>query len=119
MLNTNGSHGNHPDVTDEDIGRRTVEVRREKALERALELLRKRLGPQWSQLSSRDVERLHWTLGEVWGHMSRTDWEAVSFSALAFEDVQSLLALSAELSAATYGTSHILDRMAVLLRSRG
>jgi hypothetical protein len=47
--------------------------------------------------------------------MSRTGWEAVTFSAMTFEDVESLLEMSTELSAATYGTGHILDRMAAVL----
>ena len=118
-LNTDGSHPSHPDVTDEDIGRRTVEIRRERAIERSLELMRKHLGGQWTQLSTRDVERLHWTLGEVWGHMTRPDWEAVSFSALTIDDVKALLEVSAELSAAKHGTGRILDQMVELLKDAG
>ena len=118
-MDANGNRGGRPDVSDEDIGRRTVEIRREKALERALELIRKRLGPEWTDLSTDDLERLHWTLGEVWSHMSRVGWEAISFSALTVEDIQGLLDLSAELKAATYGTSNILDRMVAVLNNPG
>jgi hypothetical protein len=114
-MNSDGNRGGHPDVSDEDIGRRTVEIRREKAVERAIELLRKHLGARWSELSVRDVERLHWTLGQSWGHMSRVDWDAISFSALEFEDIEELLAVSAELSNATYGHTRYLDRLSLVL----
>jgi hypothetical protein len=110
------THSRRPDVTDEDIGRRTVEIRRGRAVERAIELLRTRLGSQWPRLTTREVERLHWALGEVWGHVSRADWAAISFSALTFEDVRKLLDMAAELSTASYGSSKILDGMADLLK---
>ena len=110
------THSRRPDVTDEDIGRRTVEIRRGRSVERAIELLRKRLGTQWTRLTTRDVERLHWALGEIWGHVSREDWAAISFSALTFEDVQNLLNMAAELSKASYGSGQILDGMANLLK---
>ena len=48
--------------------------------------------------------------------MSREEWAAISFSALTFEDVQKLLGMAAELSAASYGSGQILDRMAALLK---
>jgi hypothetical protein len=118
-LNSDGNRGGHPDVSDEDIGRRTVEIRRERALERAIELIRKKLGPEWADLTTRDVERLHWALGEVWGHMARSGWDSLSFSALSIYDVRAVLDMSEQLSAAKFGTSRILERMVDVLKNPG
>ena len=110
-----GQHGNHPDVTDEDIGRRTVEIRRERATERAIELIRTHISDEWPSLTTHDVEQLEFVLGELWSHMSRVHWESVTFSDMDLMDVQELLDLAAQMSNATYGTSRYLDKMALVL----
>jgi hypothetical protein len=104
-----------PDVTDEDIGRRTVEIRRSRAVDRAIERLRKGVGTSWKQLTTRDVERLRWGLGELWGYIPHSDWEDIRFSMLRVEDAKELLELCAEL-ADSHTTTIVLDRMAEMLQ---
>ncbi len=101
---------NHPDVTDEDIGRRSVEIRRGKAVERALERLRKGLGPDWKKLKVSDIEKLRWALGELWGHIPHTQWEDLRFSSRKMDDVDRLLEMSTEL-AKTHTPGPVLDKM--------
>jgi hypothetical protein len=105
---------NNRDVTDEDIGRRAVEIRRERAVERALERLRKGLGEDWRRLTVRDVERLRWALGELWEYVPHSQWDDLRFSSRNHQDVKALLEMATELSQ-THTESPILDRMAIAL----
>jgi hypothetical protein len=105
---------NNRDVTDEDIGRRAVEIRRERAVERALERLRKGVAEDWRRLTVRDVERLRWALGELWEYVPHSQWDDLHFSTRDYQDVQGLLAMATEL-AATHTEGPILDRMALAL----
>jgi hypothetical protein len=104
-----------PDVTDEDIGRRTVEIRRARAVDRAIERLRKGCGTSWRQLTTRDVERLRWGLGELWGYIPHSDWEDLRFSSLRIEDATELLDICTEL-AESHTTTVVLDGMAEMLQ---
>jgi hypothetical protein len=80
-----------PDVTDEEIGLRSFRIRREKAVERALERLRQGLGPQWAALALEEVRALDWVFGELWSHVARSEWDEIPFSALHFSDVTQIL----------------------------
>jgi hypothetical protein len=106
---------NNRDVTDEDIGRRAVEIRRERAVERALERLRKGVAADWRRLTVRDVERLRWALGELWGYVPHSEWDDLHFSSRNYHDVHGLLEMAAEL-AQTHTEGPILDRMAAALQ---
>jgi hypothetical protein len=106
---------NNRDVTDEDVGRRAVEIRRERAVERALERLRKGVADDWRRLTVRDVERLRWALGELWGHVPHTQWDDLRFSSRNYDDVQLLLEMTGDL-AQTHSEGPILDQMALALK---
>ena len=106
---------NNRDVTDEDIGRRAVEIRRERAVERALERLRKGVAEDWRRLTVRDVERLRWALGELWEYVPHSQWDDLRFSSRNYHDVQALLEMAAELTQ-THTEGPILDRMASALQ---
>lgn len=103
-----------PEVSDEDIGRRTVEIRRARAVDRAIERLRKGAGSAWGQLTTREVERLRWGLGELWGYIPHSRWEDIKFSSLHMGDVTELLEQCAEL-ATTHTATMVLDAMAEML----
>jgi hypothetical protein len=105
----------NPDVTDEDIGRRTVEIRRARAVDRAIERLRKGAGSSWKQLNVRDVERLRWGLGELWGYMPHSQWDELRFSSLKIDETKEFLGLCVELAEA-HTTTVVLDRMAEMLQ---
>lgn len=85
-----------PDITDEEIGMRSYRLRRERAVERALERVRQGLGVQWATLSLADVQSLEWMLGELWAHMDRREWEDIAFSKLRFAQIAKILAVAAD-----------------------
>ena len=69
----------HPDVTDEDLGIRAFQIKRGKAVERAIELIRHGLGKSWSELTAEEIEELEWVLGELWAYVARAHWEDMRF----------------------------------------
>ena len=87
----------HPDVTDEDLGIRAFKIRRRKAVERAIELLRHGLGKSWSELTSEEIEELEWVLGELWAYVARARWEDMRFGHLTLRDVVKILTLGSQM----------------------
>jgi hypothetical protein len=79
------------DVTDEEIGMRTVQIRKARAVERAMERMRQGLKSEWSLFSLAEIEALGWVLGEVWAYVARTEWEDLHFSKLTSADVREIL----------------------------
>lgn len=85
-----------PDITDEEIGMRSYRLRRERAVERALERVRQGLGVQWASLTVPDVQSLEWILGELWAHMGRDEWDHIAFSQLRFAQVAKVLEIASD-----------------------
>lgn len=86
-----------PDITDEEIGMRTFQLRKEKAQERALEKIRQGLKADWVNLSVPEIDLLGWVLGEVWAYIARREWEHLAFSALNTEKVRKILKIANEI----------------------
>lgn len=108
-----------PDVSDEDIGMRTFQIRKAKAVERAVERLRHGLGREWASLTEREIEDLEWLLGEMWAYMSRNDWENMHFGNLRNSDVIKLLGYSSELRRHSRPDADIMHDAATVVRERG
>lgn len=109
---------NRPDVTDEDIGMRAFQLRKAKAVERAVERIRQGLKTEWGMFTQRDLNDLSWILGELWAYEKRADWEDLHFSKLTSEDVQSLIADGRALHSESHNTVEVLERIGDLVRSR-
>ena len=86
-----------PDITDEEIGMRTFQLRKEKAQERALEKIRQGLKADWANLSVPEIDLLGWVLGEVWAYIARREWEHLAFSTLTAEKVTKILEIANEI----------------------
>jgi hypothetical protein len=83
-----------PDFTDEDVGIRAFQIRKETATERALEKIRAGLGKEFLKLRNDEVETLKWMLGEIWAMVGFYDWENLKFSLLRFEDIDRIIQLA-------------------------
>ncbi len=88
----------HPDVTDEEIGMRAFQIRKGRAVERAVERIRHGLGADWSRLSLAEIEALNWILGEMWAYCARADWEELHFSKLKMADIREILGRAREIA---------------------
>lgn len=109
---------NRPDVNDEDVGRRTFQNRKSKAVERAVEHLRHGLGPQWSSFTEREIEDLEWLFGEVWAYIARAEWEELRFSALTSGDAVKMLGYATELRRHARSDVEILTDAKLLVQSK-
>ncbi len=87
----------HPDVSDEDLGIRAFQIKRAKAVERAVQLIRHGLGPSWSDLNGEEIEELEWVLGELWAYVARHDWDGLHFGKLTMSDIIKILTLGSQM----------------------
>lgn len=86
-----------PDLTDEDVGIRTFKLRKEKAVERAMEKIRRSLGRSFLQFTKDDIESLEWALGECWTMVGFYDWENVTFSSLKLEEIREIISITQDI----------------------
>lgn len=107
-----------PELNDEDIGMRAFQVRKAKAVERAMDRLRQGLKHHWGMLTRKDLDDLSWIFGELWAFEKRADWEELHFSALTPEDVQAILAMARTLREAPRDTVETLERVGDVIRAR-
>lgn len=84
------------DVNEEDIGIRTFQLRKERAVERAIEKIRHHLGPQWQAISSKDKDVLSWALGETWATMGFYAWDKIGFSFITSDALNKILSIGKE-----------------------
>jgi hypothetical protein len=87
----------HPDVSDEDLGIRAFQIKRAKAVERAIQLIRHALNAQWSELTGEEIEELEWVLGELWAYVARAHWDDLSFGRLTMRDTIKILTLGSQM----------------------
>lgn len=107
-----------PDVTDEDIGMRAFQLRKAKAVERAIDRLRHSLKAEWSGLTSHDVDELEWILGELWAYIARDEWDTLRFGALSMHDSRVILGYGRELRKHSRNAVEVLTDVGTLVRSK-
>jgi hypothetical protein len=107
-----------PDVSDEDTGRRTFQLRKARAAERAIDRLRHALGDEWTSYTPREIEELEWLLGEIWAYVHRDDWEELHFGKLRGGDVIKLLGLATQMRSHTRDTVAVLQDAVALVKAR-
>lgn len=109
---------NRPDVRDEDIGMRAFQLRKAKAVERALERLRQGLRNDWGMFTQHDLSDLGWMIGELWAYEKRADWEELHFSKLNAEDVQHVIEVARQLREDPKNTVETLEAVGDVIRAR-
>jgi len=108
-----------PDVSDEDIGIRTVKIRQARAVEREIQRIRHGLGAEWSSFTEREIEELEWILGEMWSYVSHAEWDDLHFGRLSSGEVVKLLGYGSELRRHSRGAVEVLTDAAALVASKG
>jgi hypothetical protein len=107
-----------PDITDEDIGMRAFQIRKEKAVERALDRVRAGLKDDWAAFSQRDIADLSWILGEVWAYQKRSCWDDLHFSKLRPSDVVEIVTLARELKEEQRNSVETIEKVTEIILSR-
>lgn len=107
-----------PDVRDEDIGMRAFQIRKAKAVERAIERLRQGLKASWGMYTQHDLADLGWMIGELWAYEKRADWEELHFSKLTPEDVSQIIETARRLRETPQNTVETLEQVGDIIRAR-
>lgn len=109
----------HPDVTDEDIGIRAFQIKKAKAVERAVERLRRGLGDGWKDLTSEEIDELEWVYGELWAYLARDEWDQLAFGHLTTSDVIKTLTLGSQMRRHARSSIDVLREVEALIRAKG
>jgi hypothetical protein len=80
-----------PEAKDEEVGRRLFQIHKEKAVEVAVEKMRRKMSSEWTSFTSSDIDILKHILGEAWVCIKRTEWEGISFTKLTKNDLQGII----------------------------
>lgn len=86
-----------PDLTDEDVGIQAFKLRKEKAVERAIEKIRRSLGRSFLQFTQEDLKNLEWALGECWTMVGFYEWENITFSSLKTEEINQIISIAQDI----------------------
>ena len=105
----------HPDVDDENLGIRAFQIKREKAVERAIQLIRHNLGGEWSVLTTDEIEELEWVLGELWAYVARSHWEELHFGHITVRDIIKILTLGSQMRRHARSNIEILREVDVIV----
>jgi hypothetical protein len=108
-----------PDVTDEEIGMRTFQIRKAQAVERATERLRKGLGGEWAKFTGPEIEAIGYVLGELWAYIAHSEWEDLRFSTLSITDVRRVLNYARELVNHKRNSVDVLQDVHTLIVDKG
>jgi hypothetical protein len=111
--------GNRPNVTDEEIGMRTFQLRKARAVERAMERLRQGLQADYAQLSHAEVEALNWIFGELWAYVSRGEWDDLHFSTLDLAGARSILDLARDMTTHERNSVDVLQDVRDVITATG
>lgn len=107
------------DINDEDLGIRAFQLRKERAIEQAMEKLRHNLGPEWSSISFSDSEVLKWALGETWALMGFDEWGHIPFSKMSLESIQQIIEIGKEITTHKKMGTRGLEEIHQILKSLG
>ena len=83
--------------TEDNLGRRRFLLHRDKAVEHALERIRRSPAAGWDLLSPEERTGLKGALSEIWDNCGRDHWEQYCFSTLSKPDILALIALVSDM----------------------
>jgi len=79
--------------TEDNLGRRRYLLHRDKAVEHALERIRRAPDSGWETLTPEERAGLKQVLNEIWENCDRERWHEYCFAILTKTDIMSLIAL--------------------------
>jgi hypothetical protein len=85
--------------TEDNLGRRRFLLHRDKAVEQALERIRRAPDSGWATLSPDERAGLKAVLAEIWENCERGRWEQYCFSTLSKTDILRLVAIGDDMRA--------------------
>jgi hypothetical protein len=107
-----------PEVKDEEVGRRLFQIHREKAVEIAIEKMRRKMPSEWTSFTSSDIDILKHILGEAWVSIKRVEWEAISFTKLTKKDLQEIIQIAKQVHSKEKAEKIAIDEICDTLISK-
>jgi hypothetical protein len=78
---------------EDNLGRRRFLIHRDRAVEHAIERIRRSPGAEWDTLTHEERTGLKAALAEIWHYSGREHWEQYCFSTLSRHDILALIEL--------------------------
>jgi hypothetical protein len=107
-----------PHTSDDTLGRRRFQIQREKAVEEAVEKIRRSTDAAWESFIDADYTALRELLGELWMYLERQKWEQYAFSTLTRQDICDILALGKGEKCHSVSCAKLEEMDAILSHSR-
>jgi hypothetical protein len=114
-----GINSQRPEVTDEEIGMRTFQIRKAQAVERATERLRQGLKSEWAKFTGPEIEAIGFVLGELWAYIAHSEWDELRFSTLSVTDVRRILNFARELVNHKRNSVDVLQDLHAMIVEKG
>ncbi|HYA60899.1 MAG TPA: hypothetical protein VED16_02325 [Candidatus Acidoferrum sp.] len=108
-----------PEVKDEEVGRRLFQIHKEKAVEVAIEKIRRKMRLEWASFTSSDIDILKYILGEAWVCIKRAEWEGISFTKLTKNDLQEIIQVAKQVNNKEKAEKLAIDEICNALISKG
>ena len=86
-----------PDVSRTEVGRRIFQLRKEKSVEKAVDMIRQHLGPDWKSFSQDEIKIVQYLLGNAWVYIERSTWDSFAFSKITDRDMRAIIYIGHEL----------------------
>ncbi|WAC05181.1 MAG: hypothetical protein OS112_00720 [Methanoregula sp.] len=104
-----------PDVTSDERGRRIFQIHKERAVEAALEKIRRNVGSGWAAFSQQDIKTLTYILGETWVTVERRIWEQSSFTRLTMDDLGEIIGIGNDVTGRKMREEEAISRICRIL----
>jgi len=106
-----------PASTEDNLGRRRFLLHRDKAVEHALERIRRVPDSRWETLSAQERAGLKTILAEIWENCEHERWQQYCFSTLTKPDILRLIALGDEVRARHHQVCDVRGEIEAILLS--
>ena len=107
-----------PEIHDEELGIRAFQIKRAKAVERAVQRIRHGMADRWKDLTEAEIEELEWVLGELWAYLSHAVWDELHFGLLDLRDVVKILTLGSQLRRHARSSIEILREVETVIMAK-
>jgi len=108
-----------PEARDEEVGRRLFQIHKEKAVEVALEKIRRTMPSEWKSFTSADIDVLKQIFGDVWVCIKRSEWDSISFSKMTPKDLQEIIDIAHQVSKKEKPEKIAVDEVCAVMMTKG
>jgi hypothetical protein len=103
--------------TEDNLGRRRFLLHRDKAVEHALERIRRAPDSRWESFTPQERAGLKEVLTEIWENCERERWQQFCFSTLTRSDILRLIALGEDMRGSHHPICDARDAVDAILLS--